>query len=277
MSGRKRRDSSDSAEEIVDSEEEERRKDLKERDEFSKRLKAKDESKTRKIVESVGSKKSLEEAAKRMKLISDDGSKDKLVSKLRIQSRREYLSKRKEDKVAELEADILDDEYLFDETQLTEKEKKDREYKKNVLNIAKQHDRARELERIQRYHMPKDIKKGEKSEYVEVDEFEKMPNSEQKKWEAEQLQSALYKFGSKDAKTNREYELLLEDEIEFVQVLTMGGDKDKDKPAPVTEETKKKMDIQETKKSLPVYPFRDDLIAAIREHQVLIIEGETGN
>lgn len=34
---------------------------------------------------------------------------------LRIQSRRKYLEKRKEDKVAELEADILDDEYLFDE------------------------------------------------------------------------------------------------------------------------------------------------------------------
>lgn len=37
------------------------------------------------------------------------------------------------------------------------------------------------------------------------------------------------------------------------------------------------MDIEETKKSLPVYPFRDDLIQAVREHQVLIIEGETGS
>lgn len=34
---------------------------------------------------------------------------------LRIQSRRKYLEKRKEDKVAELEADIADDEYLFEE------------------------------------------------------------------------------------------------------------------------------------------------------------------
>lgn len=37
------------------------------------------------------------------------------------------------------------------------------------------------------------------------------------------------------------------------------------------------MDIEETKKSLPVFPFRDDLIQAVREHQVLIIEGETGS
>lgn len=37
------------------------------------------------------------------------------------------------------------------------------------------------------------------------------------------------------------------------------------------------MDIEETKRSLPVFPFRDDLIQAVKEHQVLIIEGETGS
>uniref|UniRef100_A0A1B0CWZ9 AMP-dependent synthetase/ligase domain-containing protein n=1 Tax=Lutzomyia longipalpis TaxID=7200 RepID=A0A1B0CWZ9_LUTLO len=69
-----------------------------------------------------------------------------------------------------------------------------RAYKKEILQIAKEHEKARELERIQRYHMPQDVKKGDKSEYVEVDEREKMPNSEQKKWEAEQLASAVFKF-----------------------------------------------------------------------------------
>lgn len=41
--------------------------------------------------------------------------RDKIVPNLRVQSRRFYLEKRKEDKVTELEADIMDDEYLFDE------------------------------------------------------------------------------------------------------------------------------------------------------------------
>lgn len=54
------------------------------------------------------------EAAKRLKIMEVD-AKEKLVPKLRIESRRKYLEKRKEDKVAELEADILDDEYLFEE------------------------------------------------------------------------------------------------------------------------------------------------------------------
>lgn len=37
----------------------------------------------------------------------------KMVPKLRIESRRTYLEKRKEDKLQELEGDIVDDDYLF--------------------------------------------------------------------------------------------------------------------------------------------------------------------
>lgn len=111
-----------------------------------------------------------------------------------------------------------------------------------------------------------------------MDDREKLPNSEQKKWEAEQLASAMYKFGAKDgASKANEYELLLEDQIEFIQALTLEGSKQKDHKPIVTEGEQKKMNIAETKLSLPVYPFRDDLIAAIRQHQVLIIEGETGS
>jgi len=58
-------------------------------------------------------KRAYEEAAKRLKLEAKDRSK--IIPKLRIESRRKYLEKRKEDKVAELEADIIDDEYLFQE------------------------------------------------------------------------------------------------------------------------------------------------------------------
>lgn len=37
------------------------------------------------------------------------------------------------------------------------------------------------------------------------------------------------------------------------------------------------MSIEETQKSLPIYPFKQDLLDAIEAHQVLIIEGETGS
>ena len=45
----------------------------------------------------------------------------------------------------------------------------------------------------------------------------------------------------------------------------------------MSETQKKKLSISETQRSLPIYPFKSDLIAAISEHQVLIIEGETGS
>lgn len=112
MSRRKKRYETSSDSDSVDSEEERRRQDIKERDEFAARLKKRDEERTRNIVQ-ASERRAYEEAAKRLKIEAED--REKMVPKLRVESRRKYLEKRKEDKVAELEADILDDEYLFEE------------------------------------------------------------------------------------------------------------------------------------------------------------------
>lgn len=40
---------------------------------------------------------------------------------------------------------------------------------------------------------------------------------------------------------------------------------------------KQKESIQEVRRSLPIFPYREDLLAAIRDHQILVIEGETGS
>ncbi|CAH2238471.1 jg985 [Pararge aegeria aegeria] len=267
--GKRHHSSSDS-----ESAEESRLKDLKERDEFAKRLRTRDEDKVKKVAEG-SSKRSYEEAAKRLKLEAE--GRDKILPKLRIQSRRKYLQKRKEDKVVELEDDIADDEYLFDESILTDKEKRDREHKKTILQLAKEHERARELENVQRYHMPQDLGKGEKGEYVEVDENEKLPHSEQRKWEQEQIKSAFFKFGAKDAKAQEEYELLLDEQIDFIQALQLEGNKEKKEEEKISEHQKARLTIEETKKSLPVFPFKKALIEAIKNYQILIVEGETGS
>jgi pre-mRNA-splicing factor ATP-dependent RNA helicase DHX16 len=105
--------------------------------------------KKRNVAQTSGSeKRGYEEAAKRLKLESEDRSK--IIPK---------LEKRKEDKVAELEADIIDDKYLFQEEEVTERERKEREHKKKLLQLAKEHEKAREREKVQRYHMPEDIRK----------------------------------------------------------------------------------------------------------------------
>lgn len=278
MSGKRRnRYERSSSESEVDSAEEARRKDIKERDEFANRLRQRDEDKIRRKIPAIGSgndQKAYEEAAKRLKMETAD--RESLIPELRKQSRRQYLAKRKDDKLAELEADIADDEFLFEEEVLTEREKREREKKKELLRLAQEHEKARELERVQRYHMPRDMDKN--SEYVEVDELEKMPQSEQKKWEKEQMASAVFKFGAKEGavKPSEQYELLLDDQIDFVQALQLPGIK-QEKEKEISEVEKRKQTIKETKESLPIFPFKDDLIQAVREHQVLIIEGETGS
>lgn len=281
MSSAKRRkrygeSSSGSDDSALDSTEEASRRDLKERDAFADRLKKKDASKTRNIVH-ASEKKAYEEAAKRLKMEKE--GREEMISKLRIDSRRKYLEKRKEDKLQELEADIQDDEYLFEDDVLTKREKKEREHKKELLRLAQEHEQARELEKIHRYHMPRDLGKGSTADYVEVDDLEKMPQAEQKKWEQEQMASAQFSFGAREKQKQDEYELLLEDQIEFIQALQIPGSKKEDgSREPVLSETeRKRLDIVQTKKSLPVYAFRDDIIQAVRNHQVLIVEGETGS
>lgn len=52
--------------------------------------------------------------------------------------------------------------FCFFKHSLTEREKRDREHKRQLLQIAREHENARELEKVQRYRMPQDMKKGEK-------------------------------------------------------------------------------------------------------------------
>ena len=42
----------------------------------------------------------------------------------------------------------------FELNSLSKREKDEREHKKTLLRLAKDHDKAREIENVQRYHMP---------------------------------------------------------------------------------------------------------------------------
>ncbi|XP_068697159.1 pre-mRNA-splicing factor ATP-dependent RNA helicase DHX16-like [Montipora foliosa] len=267
--------SKDSDSDEWEKEERERRKDLEERDAFADRLKQKDKQKTRNIMERPD-KKAFEEAAKRLKL--DEEDRKKMIPDLRKKSRREYVKKRRVDKVEMLQEDIRDDEYLFEGTQLTKREKQDREYKKKVYNLALEHAKAGELEKVQRYEMPQENQKPAKYDESTLEELG--PNYEQKKWEEDKLDYAVMKFGAKDAKNKnkaKDYDLVVdEDQINFVMAEQIPGTKGKQEPE-MNEYQRKRLTIEETQQSLPVYPYKGELIQAIRDHQIIIIEGETGS
>ncbi|XP_070177312.1 pre-mRNA-splicing factor ATP-dependent RNA helicase DHX16-like isoform X2 [Littorina saxatilis] len=283
----------DSSEDELDKEEEERQKDLKERDEFAERLKDKDKDKTRNTADKTSKSKAYEEAKRRLEMEAED--RKKAVPDIRKRSRRDYLAKRGQDKLDDLDAEVQDEEFLFGGSSLTEKERRNMDYKRNVLKLAKEHKKAKEIERVDRYFLPEDdVKPQEK--YVE-DAKEIGPNFEQRRWEDEHFHAGTLRFGARDArekskKAAKTYDVIMDDEIEFVQAIKMPGTmKDKDimdkvskkfassrhETEDLSEAEQKRQAIEETQRSLPIFPFKGDLISAIREHQVLIIEGETGS
>ncbi|CAL8079655.1 unnamed protein product [Calicophoron daubneyi] len=255
-----------------------REKDIQERDAFVKRLVDKDHDQTKKIVPTGSSLSRYEDALKKVE--SGEMTREELISELKKESRRSYLKKRQADKLADLKGEIEDEEMFFDEEELTARERAELEYKKTLLAVAHSHQQAGELENVPRYFIPTEEKRPQ--EKYSEDAHEKDGHSEGKLWEQEHLSSALYTFGAKDKVDNQEkYELVLDDEIDFLKALTHPGANVESGPTPEEEQKKKIADrreaIREAKRSLPIYKFRESLLQAIEDHQILIVEGETGS
>ncbi|XP_031610135.1 pre-mRNA-splicing factor ATP-dependent RNA helicase DHX16 [Oreochromis aureus] len=276
-------------EEEWEKEERERLQDIEERDAFALRVREKDKEKTRNIAERTD-KKAYEEAQKRLKMAEDD--QKNMLPELRKQSRRDYLKKRESEKLEDLEAEIMDDEYLFSTEELTEREKKELEYKRTIRDLAKDYKKAgakEQEERKNRYYMPEENRRKEVPQRdLELEETPMELGGEQGRWEEERLKTASLSFGAKKEREQgmkqeqEKYQLILEEEemIDFVTTaITMKGtrsEKDQDAPA-LSQAEMKKQSMQEVRRSLPIFPYREDLLAAINKHQILVIEGETGS
>ncbi|EJW81815.1 hypothetical protein WUBG_07276, partial [Wuchereria bancrofti] len=252
----------------------EEEQDLKERDELAARIRQRDKEKTRNIV--TKSEKKLRKKPRRglFRLKLETKDRTKIVTQLREESRKQYLSKRKDDKLDELEKIVEDDEHFFANERLTEREKRDMKYRKDILEYARQHERAADFLKIKRYHVP-----DAKVKSVPLDSLEdadEIPKGDGKRWEDDRLAAAIAKYGAKDKKRD-EFEMVLDDEkIDFIQAFQMPGTADAEETM-FSAAQKKKITLAETRKSLPVYTYRDEFIQAVHDHQVLIIEGETGS
>ncbi|KAG9472396.1 hypothetical protein GDO78_019824 [Eleutherodactylus coqui] len=268
-----------------DEEEQARLKDLEERDAFAERVKQRDKERTRNIVER-SDKKAYEEAQKRLKMAEED--RKQMIPELRKKSRRDYLGKREKEKLEDLEAEIADEEYFFTETELTASEKKNLDYKKKVRDLAKEYKKAGEKERMEkhdRYFMPEESRSKKIPDRYEesIGEERFAPREEQRRWEEEHIGAAALKFGAKDAhvRGQKEYDYVMEEDevIQFVSATQMKGtvEKEDETSLQLSELEKQKLSIQEVRRSLPVFPYRSDLLKAIANHQILIIEGETGS
>uniref|UniRef100_A0A4W6BZ23 Pre-mRNA-splicing factor ATP-dependent RNA helicase DHX16 n=1 Tax=Lates calcarifer TaxID=8187 RepID=A0A4W6BZ23_LATCA len=264
-------------EEEWEKEERERLQDIEERDAFALRVRQKDKEKTRNIAERTD-KKAYEEAQKRLEMAVDD--QKNMLPELRKRSRWEYLKKRESEKLEDLEAEIKDEEYLFSTDELTDREKKELEYKRTLRDLARDYKKAgakEQEERKNRYYMPEE--KRSKEIPMEL-------GGEQGRWEEERLKTASLSFGAKKEREQgmrqeqEKYQLILEEDemIDFVSTaITMKGTRTEKEAPALSQAELKKQSMQEVRRSLPIFPYREDLLAAIHEHQILVIEGETGS
>lgn len=277
--------------------ERERDKDLAERDEFAKRLSKKDEEKTKKLVEDRSSTKEGKEVARRRALAADAAALQAAMPDMRERSRQEYLKKREPEQLALLRKQVMEEsEELRENPDLTRREKEEFTKNREVLRIAE--ERLRIDDYTDGYTMPEDyitekgkIDREKKKQalykrYVDRDERgQERFVSEQEEWEREQTAKAKAQISQSERVDEGEYEYVFDDaqRINFVLDSRLESDN-----KPLTKEQrflqeqikaaeKKAASIEETRKSLPIYAFREQLLAAIAEYQVLIIVGETGS
>ncbi|KAK9845793.1 hypothetical protein WJX81_002540 [Elliptochloris bilobata] len=274
-----------------------READLRERVEFEERLRARDEAKTRKIAEAKLSKEEVAEMERRK--YDTEAEREALVPALRDVSRQEYLKKREEGKLQELRQALEDEEALFAGVKLSKKEARELEYKRRVYELAKQRKATEDaLQQRDEYHLPDSYEaNGQRSQryevltarYREVDEDgEGAPWREQETWEGEQIKKASMRVGAQDrAAAAAQYDFVIDDQIEFIKDQALAGDLDLDESAEAAEERERAAaaaaaksefeKLQADRALLPMYPYRDQLLAAVEAHQIVIIVGETGS
>ncbi|KAF8798832.1 P-loop containing nucleoside triphosphate hydrolase protein [Phlegmacium glaucopus] len=276
--------------------ERERLEDLKDRDAFAERMKDRDRERTKKIVEDRSSKASgaAAEAAQRRQLADDINARSVALPSLRLHSRQEYLTKRELQQIELLRKEIADDEALFSGMKISKRERRDLEQKKEVLKLVEA--RLKINDKYEGYQLPEDYiteqgkidkKKKENALYKRYEDAK--PKDDQfvtdvDQWEASQTQHSTFKMGAMDKKEIiEEYEYVFDESqtIQFVMESSLPGTTmtpaEKLLQAQIDEAEKRAKTIEETRRSLPIYTYKEQLIAAIKDHQVLIVVAETGS
>ena len=272
-----------------------RLKDLEERDEFSERLKRKDLEKTKKLVEDRSSSKEGQALAARRALADDPSARSAAVPDLRIRSRQQYLVKREAEQLALLRKQIAEDEQeLLTNPDLTRREKEAFEKNKEILRLTE--ERMRVDDHLDGYMLPEDYitekgkidkKKKQKAlyeRYVDRDQAgQERFVTEHEEWEKEQTAKVSAQVKRNERVDEGDYEYVFDDsqKINFLMETTLAGTALSKEARFAQQQLKaaeqKALSIEETRKSLPMYAFREQLLAAIEEYQILIIVGETGS
>lgn len=270
-------------------EERQRQKDIEERDSFAKRLREKDSGRSK--------KDASEGDNSRRKLAEDAAARKAAMPDLRERSRQEYLKKREVERLALLRKQVAEETAeLQSGVRLSEREKADFAKNREILRLAE--ERLKIDDHRDGYVMPEDYitekgkldtKKKEDAlykRYVDRDEQgQERFLTEHDEWERDQAAKVNAQIQSYELENN-DYDYVMDDSqyIQWNLDSRLAGEN----PDGLTKEQrfleeqiaaaeKKAMSIQETRNSLPIYQYRDEFLAALEEHQIIVIVGETGS
>ena len=277
--------------------EQQRLRDIAERDAFAKRLSEKDSEKTKRLVEDRSSTKESKAAAHRRALAEDAEARQKAMPELRNRARQDYLEKRATEKLMLLRKQVSEEAQEERENpDLSRREKAEFARNREILRLAEERNRVDD--HIDGYQLPEDYitekgkidrKKKREALYkrdITRDEYGKEKYVDDiEEWEREQTQKAKAQINRAERVDEGEYEYVFDDaqKINFIMDSRLEGDgktlsaEQRFMQQQLKAAEAKAATIEGTRKSLPIYQFRDELLAAVAEHQVLIIVGETGS
>ncbi|XP_058757122.1 pre-mRNA-splicing factor ATP-dependent RNA helicase DEAH1-like [Vicia villosa] len=213
-------------------------------------------------------------------------SRGEEVESLRKYSRQCYLQKREEKKLQQLRDDIIDEHYLFEGVELSESEYRDFTHKQQTYDIIANKIGLDVAANNNEYTMPElydDHQFGinqDKRFSVAMQRYTRDDNDKELNWEDNQIKKATLSFGSKNKRSNDDnHQFVFEDHVDFIKASIMDGHDfqreialEKSKP-----KTSVLQALQEDRKNLPIYSFRDELLEAVHNHQIIVIVGETGS
>jgi pre-mRNA-splicing factor ATP-dependent RNA helicase DHX16 len=278
--------------------EKERRRDQDEKEAFTQRLLSKDSEKSKKILEDKSSAKEGSITAQRRALADDTAARKAAIPDLRERSRQDYLQKRETEKLALLRKQVEDETRELNDpySDLSEREKAQFAKNRELLRLAD--ERLRIDYHLDGYAIPDDYitEKGKIDQkkkqdalykrYIERDEYgqEKFV-TEHEEWERQQLALAKNQIQSTERVDEGEYDYILDEDqgIKWIMESKLPGEGiGLDKEARFLGERlkaaeKRAKSIEETRKGLPIYAYRDEFLAALEQYQVIILVGETGS
>lgn len=275
----------------IERDERERQRDQEERIAFDERLKVRETKDTKKVTASDRSSKDFADVFARRQIADDPAARQAATPELRERARQEYLKKRLPQQIALLKQRIrIEEEIMAEAEDVTKSEIRNLEQMKDTLRT---YEEAQNIDTGEDgYQLPSDYI----TEKGKIDRARKQsalyaryqggkddagPTTEQETWEEEQTRKAVAKHGRKDEQFMRapedEYEYVFDDsqQIDFISDLTIPGTHPVDQL--INDKKRKAQSMKEVRESLPMFKYREELLAAIDEYQILIVVGETGS